>query len=73
MNGSRGVISYYKIKNQQIQYQNQLSKIQKENHFFVNRTKRLQLNTIDLDYLDEQLRNKTGLVRNNELVIFFNE
>jgi cell division protein FtsB len=38
-----------------------------------NRIKKLQSNTIDLDFLDEQVRKKLGLIDKNEIVIILNE
>ena len=33
---------------------------------------RLQTNTLDLDFLEEKLREKTGYLQNNEVSINFN-
>ena len=41
----------------------------KENEFYLDRIKRLQPNTIDLDYLDETFRKVTGFTSENETVI----
>ena len=71
INGERGVISYYKIKNQNIQHHLTLSTLQKKNSLLTDRIKRLQTNTIDLDFLDEQIRQKTGYVSENEVLIIF--
>ena len=71
ISGERGMISYYKIKNQKIEYQFQLDELKKKNNLFIDRVSRLKLNTLDLDYLDEQLRLKTGFIGESELVIFF--
>ena len=38
-----------------------------------NRIKKLQPNTLDLDFLDEQVRKKLGLIDKNEIVIILNE
>ena len=38
-----------------------------------NRIKKLQPNTVDLDFLDEQVRKKLGLIDKNEIVIILNE
>ena len=73
INGERGIISYYKIKNQQNKYQLQLNKMNKQNDSFNDSILRLKPNTIDLDYLDEQLRNKTGFVLENEIIIIIDE
>ena len=69
INGDRGLISFYKINNQQNELQNELKQINLKNDLFVDRVKRLQANTIDLDYLDEQIRLNTGYVSDNELFI----
>ena len=44
-----------------------------ENKFYNDRVKRLQLDTIDLDFLDEKLRQNTGFIREDELLIFFED
>ena len=69
INGERGMISFYKIKNQQIELQNELKKIKSKNNLLVDKVKRLKINTIDLDYLDEQIRLNTGYISENELVV----
>ena len=38
-----------------------------------NRIKKLQPNTLDLDFLDEQVRKKLGLIEKNEIVIILDE
>ena len=43
--------------------------LKKENDFYLDRIKRLQPNTIDLDYLDETFRKVTGFTSENETVI----
>ena len=69
----KGVISYYKLKNQQFIYRTQLNELKIKNDLFIDRTTRLQPNTIDLDYLEEQLRLKTGYIVENELLITIEE
>jgi cell division protein FtsB len=71
LNGERGIVSYYKIRNQNIQDHLTLSALQKKNSLLTDRIKRLQTNTIDLDFLDEQIRQKTGYVSENEVLIIF--
>ena len=63
------MFSFQKIKNQQIELQNELKKITSKNNLFVDKVKRLKINTIDLDYLDEQIRLNTGYIAENELLI----
>ena len=69
----KGITSYYKLKNQQFIYRTQLNELKIKNDLFIDRTARLQANTIDLDYLEEQLRLKTGYIAENELLITIEE
>ena len=71
INGERGVISYFKAL--EINSENKLSllNLNKKNDFYSNRIKRLQTNTIDLDFLDEKIRESIGYVDNKELLIKF--
>ena len=69
INGERGMISFYKIKNQQIELQNESQNIKSKNNLLVDKVKRLKINTIDLDYLDEQIRLNTGYISENELAV----
>ena len=69
----KGVVSYYKLKNQQFIYRTQLNELKIKNDLFIDRIARLQPNTIDLDYLEEQLRLKTGYIVENELLITIEE
>tara|TARA_B100000959_G_scaffold13923_1_gene13729 strand:+ start:296 stop:610 length:315 start_codon:yes stop_codon:yes gene_type:complete len=69
----KGVISYYKLKNKQFIYKTQLNELKTKNDLFIDRTARLQPNTIDLDYLEEQLRLKTGYIAENEILIAIEE
>ena len=71
INGERGILSFYKIKNQNYIYKQELSDLKfKNNNLSVN-IKRLQSNTVDLDFLDEKIRDKTGFIDKNELLILF--
>ena len=69
----KGIISYYKLKNQQLIYKTQLNELKIKNDIFIDRTTRLQPNTIDLDYLEEQLRLKTGYIAENEILVTVEE
>ena len=71
INGERGAVSFYKIKNQNSAYKIVLKDLNNENNFLIDKITRLQLNTVDLDFLDEKIREKTGFVDNNELLILF--
>ena len=73
INPEKGIISYYKLKNQKLIYTAQLNELKMKNDLFIDRTARLQTNTIDLDYLEEQLRLKTGYISENEILIRIEE
>ncbi len=69
LNGDRGILQYFKLKNINEIYQTELSNLNEKNDFYIDRIKRLQPNTIDLDYLDETFRKVTGFSSQNEKVI----
>ena len=69
----KGIISYYKLTNKQLIYKTQLNELKIKNDLLIDRTARLQPNTIDLDYLEEQLRLKTGYIAENEILITVEE
>lgn len=73
INGERGLISYYKIKNQHQSYLSTYEKSEKLNKFYSEKINRLKPNSIDLDYLDEMLRKKTGFIDDNEVIIVFDQ
>ena len=69
INGERGLLNYLNLKNLNSQYNEQYMSLNMENEFYLDRIKRLQPNTIDLDYLDEIFRKVTGFTSENETVI----
>ena len=69
VNGERGILKYFQLKNLNQSYKLEYSKLQEENYFYLDRIKRLQPNTIDLDYLDETFRKVTGFSGQNQTVI----
>ena len=71
INGERGLISYYKIKNQTLFYEEKIADLEYKNFYLIDRTTRLQPNSLDLDYLDELIRYKTGLIKENEVIFFY--
>ena len=73
IDSEKGIISHYKLKNKQLIYKNRLNELRIKNDLFIDRTARLQPNTIDLDYLEEQLRLKTGYIAENEILITVKE
>ena len=71
INGPRSVFTYFKLKNLNISYSEQLYNLDEKNNFFIDRIKRLQPNTLDLDYLEEKIRKNTGFAKKNEIVVVF--
>ena len=69
INAERGIISYFKIMNKNILYDNELALLNKINNELEDKISRLSPQSLDLDYLDEQIRFKSGTVFKNELVI----
>ena len=69
INGDRGIISYITIKNQQEELNIRLDKLNSRNDLLENRIEKLQVNTIDLDYLDEKIRQNTGFINEDEIMI----
>ena len=71
--GQRGLLQYFYLSNQNQEYNERLSQLTSENQYLSNRIKKLQPNTVDLDFLDEQVRKKLGLIDKNEIVIILDE
>ena len=73
INGQRGLLKFFYLTKQAEEYNNTLANLKAENNYYIDRTKRLQPNTIDLDYLDEQARKKLGLIDKSEIVIILDK
>ena len=71
--GQRGLLKYFVLSKQNQQYSQILANLTIESEYYNDRIKRLQPNTIDLDFLDEQVRNKLGLIDKNEIVIILDK
>ena len=71
--GQRGLLQYFYLSKQNQEYNERLSHLASENQYLNNRIKKLQPNTVDVDFLDEQVRKKLGLIDKNEIVIILNE
>ena len=71
--GQRGLLQYFYLSKQNQEYNERLSQLTLENQYLSNRIKKLQPNTVDLDFLDEQVRKKLGLIDKNEIVIILDE
>ena len=71
--GQRGLLQYFYLSKQNQEYNETLAQLTSENQYMSNRIKKLQPNTVDLDFLDEQVRKKLGLLDKNEIVIILDE
>ena len=71
--GQRGLLQYFYLTKQNQEYTQKLANLTIESEYYNDRIKRLQPNTIDLDFLDEQVRNKLGLIDKNEIVIILDK
>ena len=71
--GQRGFLQYLYLTKQNQEYTQTLANLTIESEYYNNRIKRLQPNTVDLDFLDEQVRNKLGLIDKNEIVIILDK
>ena len=71
--GQRGLLQYFYLSKQNQEYNETLVRLTSENQYLNNRIKKLQPNTVDLDFLDEQVRKKLGLIDKNEIVIILNK
>ena len=70
INGSGSILTYFKLKNLNISYSEQLNYLNEHNNLLIDKIKRLQPNTLDLDYLDEVARDKHDLTKPDENIIF---
>ena len=71
--GQRGLLQYFYLSKQNQEYNQKLSQLTSENQYLSNQIKKLQPNTVDLDFLYEQVRKKLGLIDKNEIVIILDE
>ena len=73
INGQRGLLKYFYLTKQNQEYNQTLAKLKVENQYYNDRINRLQPNTVDLDFLDEQVRKKLGIIDKNEIVIILDK
>ena len=71
--GQRGLLQYFYLSKQNQEYNERLFQLTSENQYLSNRIKKLQPNTVDLDFFDEKVRKKLGLIDKNEIVIILDE
>ena len=69
----RGIFYYYKLKNKSFLYDEELKSLNKINKELEDKISRLSPQNLDLDFLDEQIRIKTGSTSKNELVIILDK
>ena len=67
--GQRGLLQYFYLSKQNQEYNETLAQLSSENQYMSNRIEKLKPNTVDLDFLDEQVRKKLGFIDKNEIVI----
>ena len=73
INGQRGLLKYFYLTKQNQEFKETLNNLKLEDEYYSDRIKRLQPNTLDLDYLDEQVRKKLGFIDKNELVVILDQ
>ena len=73
INGQRGLLKYFYLTKQNQEYSQTLAKLKVENLYYNDRINRLLPNTVDLDFLDEQVRKKLGFIDKNEIVIILDK
>ena len=71
--GQRGLLQYFYLSKKNQEYSQILAYMKMENEYLSDRIKRLQPNTVDLDFLDEKVRKKLGLIDKNEIVIILDK
>ena len=72
INGERGIFAYYKITKKYSLINEELISLDNRNKEIKDKISRLSPNTLDLEYLDEQLRENTGKISDNEIIIKLN-
>ena len=72
INGERGILSYHKITKKYSLINEELISLDNKNIEIEDKISRLSPNTLDLEYLDEQLRKNAGKISDNELIIKLN-
>ena len=67
--GERGLISFWKLQDNQIELHKELVRLQDVRKDMQKTVLKLSSNSVDGDYLDELIRKKLGLVGDNDLII----
>ena len=69
INGNKGIIAYHKINNEYLILKDQLFELEHQNNELEGKILRLTAESLDLDYLEEQLKLNTATFSENELII----
>lgn len=69
----RGIIKHFVLKNDFNKKTINYNALSLKNNNLINNINKLKLNSIDLDYLDEQNIKKNGYLNNNDIIIVFSE
>ena len=72
INGDRGIISYFKVNKINQNLTTKLVNLEKNNNHLIDRIDRLKTNSLDLDFLDEKIRENTGFLDSDEILVKFN-
>jgi cell division protein FtsB len=67
--GEHGLFNLFRIEAQEARLRSELTALQAERAAILNETRRLSVETLDLDLLDEQARKVLGLGRPDEIII----
>ena len=73
INGQRGLLKFFYLTKQNQEYNEMVNNLKAENKYHSNNIKKLQPNSIDLDFLDQQVRNKLGFIDKNEIIIVLDQ
>jgi len=65
----KGIINYYKLKLEYIQQDKIYSDISNNNLNLENKIKKLDPNSVDIDYLDEVYKKNNGYLNDKEVII----
>jgi cell division protein FtsB len=70
-NGQNSVVTYIQKKNELEEIESELAILERERNSLQNKVQRLYPQSLDADLLDEQYRRATGMVRENEVIYFY--
>ena len=69
LQGEHGLFRLFQTKAQEERLRTELATLQADREAIENKTRRLSIETLDLDLLDEQARKTLGLGRGDEILI----